>query len=339
LAYGTLSLYGMLEPYWPDDRYYSFTLNEITLLENAAKDVFAMCCKATDYLVEHPDIITKKIAVLAFTLKLRVPKLYEFNADTPTSLIEAGLIQWLWLEQTGHGNDQFNSIHEALVEGWRRNPTLIKKELGHKPTVHFAFSSGDRSDEDMMNTTLLLEACQQAGLPAKRLTMEEISLSTEDRRFYDAQGQHIDVIFKLDPWEYMIGQEFARPCFEDMDNVGKRDEEAILWDLFKNDPRSKWLLPTYFDNEAPVSLTSFARKPIFARECADIVLKENGKVVQDSSVGWYGEEGYVIQELSLLPEFKDIRGKSHYPVLGLWMVDGDPLATSVRIEISRLGYF
>ncbi|EFQ36820.1 glutathionylspermidine synthase, partial [Colletotrichum graminicola M1.001] len=386
LVYGHLSSYRTTEPYWPDNRYYSFTLEEITLLENAAKDVFAMCCEAADYLVEHSDIITEKMGVPAFALqqimeswdrespwgsiygrfdvcfggldhadsRLRVPKFYEFNADTPTSLVEACLIQWLWLEQTGYGNDQFNNIHEALIEGWGRNLTLIEKKLGHKPTVHFAFSSGNHSGEDMMNTMLLLETCQQAGWAAKKLNMEEISLSTEDGRFYDMEGQHIDVIFKLYPWEFMTGQEFAKPCFKDMDNVGKRDEEgnyiggtiwieapykmlwsnkslfAILWELFKDDPRSKWLLPTYFDNEAPTSLTSFARKPIFAREGADIVLKEKGKVVQDSSVGWYGAEGYVIQELALLPEFKDIQGKSHYPVLGLWMVDGDSVGMGIR---------
>ena len=29
------------------------------------------------------------------------PKLLEYNADTPTSLVEASVIQWQWLEQRG----------------------------------------------------------------------------------------------------------------------------------------------------------------------------------------------------------------------------------------------
>ncbi|GKT63783.1 glutathionylspermidine synthase [Colletotrichum tofieldiae] len=386
LVFADLGAHNASEPYWPDDRYYSFALEEITLLENAAKDVFAMCCEAAEYLVEHPDIITKKMAVPAFALKqikeswdrepawgsiygrfdvcfgglnhpdprLRVPKFYEFNADTPTTLVEAASIQWLWLEQTGHGNDQFNGITEALVEGWKRNMALIEGALGHKPTVHFAVGEGDSTGEDAMNTMLLMDTCQQAGWSTKALTVEEISLSKKDGRFYDMQGNHIDVIFKLYPWEYMMEQQFAEPCFKDMDNVGKRDEEgnyiggtiwieapykmlwsnkslfAILWELFKDDPRSKWLLPTYFDDEVPASLTSFARKPIFAREGVDIVLKENGKVIQDASMGWYGAEGYVVQELALLPEFKDAQAKSHYPVLGLWFVDGEPVGMGIR---------
>ena len=43
----------------------------------------------------------------------------EYNADTPTSLLEASVIQWDWLEALHKGADQFNSIHERLVGLWR----------------------------------------------------------------------------------------------------------------------------------------------------------------------------------------------------------------------------
>lgn len=242
------------DPYWPDDRYYSFTSEEIELFENAAQDVFAMCCEAADYIVGHPEIITGKMAIPAFALKqikeswdrepawgsvygrfdvcfggldhpdprLRVPKFYEFNADTPTSVVEAASIQWFWLEQTGHGNDQFNSLTERLIEAWKRNLALIEQQLGHRPTVHFAVGRGEPTGEDAMNTTLLMDTCQQAGWRTKTLYVEEIALS-RDGRFYDPQGQHIDVIFKLYPWEFMVEQQFGEACFQDMENIGKRD--------------------------------------------------------------------------------------------------------------------
>lgn len=102
---------GPSDSYWPDDRYYSFTSDEIDLIEQAGKDVFDMCCEAADYLVEHPEVITGKMAVPPFALqqikeswnreppwgsvygrfdvcfggidhpdpKLRVPKFYEFS--------------------------------------------------------------------------------------------------------------------------------------------------------------------------------------------------------------------------------------------------------------------
>ncbi|KAK6949470.1 hypothetical protein Daesc_009550 [Daldinia eschscholtzii] len=373
------------DPYWPDDRYYSFSSKEIELLEEAGQDVFDMCSEAASILLETPEVITNKMAIPAFVLKqikeswyrdpawgsiygrfdvcfggldhpdprLRVPKFYEFNADTPTSIVEAASIQWFWLEQTGHGNDQLNSLTEKLISAWARNLRLIEETLGHRPTVHFAIGYGEQTGEDAMNTTLLMDTCQQAGWDTKSLYVEQIAMSP-DGRFFDQDGQHIDVIFKLYPWEYMVEQEFGEACFKDMDRVGQRNSAgeyvggtiwieppykmlwsnkalfAILWDLFQDDPRSKWLLPTYFENEAPASLTRFARKPIFAREGADVLLQADGKVIQDAATGYYGKEGYVIQELALLPEFKDDKGAPYYPVLGLWFVDGDVAGMGIR---------
>ncbi|KAE9581194.1 hypothetical protein CGMCC3_g2505 [Colletotrichum fructicola] len=281
------------------------------------------------------------------------PKFYEFNADTPTSLLEAGSIQWLWLEQTGNGSDQHNSITEKLITAWQRNLTHIQQTLGHKPVVHFAVGEGESSGEDAFNVMFLMDTCQQAGWQTKALTVEEISVSKNDGRFYDANGDHLDVIFKLYPWEFMVQEAFAQSCFQDMGKIGLQDEAgnyvggtiwieppykmlwsnksifAILWRLFKDDPRGKWLLPTYV-NEAPSSMTSFARKPIFAREGADVVLQRDGKVIQDASTGDYGAEGYVVQELALLPEFRAADGNTYYPVIGLWFIDGDPAGMGIR---------
>ena len=395
---------GPSDSYWPDDRYYSFTSDEIDLIEQAGKDVFDMCCEAADYLVEHPEVITGKMAVPPFALqqikeswnreppwgsvygrfdvcfggidhpdpKLRVPKFYEFSkscmgygsicantgkkkdADTPTSLVEAASIQWMWLEQTGHGNDQFNSITEKLIDAWKRNMTHIEKMLGHRPTIYFASAEDEPSGEDAMNTSLMMDTAQQAGWTTKIILMEQIAVSAEDRRFYTEEGEHIDVIFKLYPWEFMVNEPFGLLCFMDMENIGKRNDAgeyiggtvwieapykmlwsnkaifSILWKLFKDDPRSKWLLPTYFEDEAPESLTKYAKKPIFAREGADILLQDDDRVIQNSTTGDYGREGHILQELSLPPEFKDEQGASYYPVLGLWFVDGDPAGIGIR---------
>ena len=52
-------------------------------------------------------------------------KLLEFNADTPTSAFETGVFQWKWLEDAiarkvlPEDADQFNSLHERLIEGWK----------------------------------------------------------------------------------------------------------------------------------------------------------------------------------------------------------------------------
>ncbi|KAK8081973.1 glutathionylspermidine synthase [Apiospora saccharicola] len=413
------------DPYWPDNRYYSFTSPEIALLEEAGQDVFAMCCEAADYLVAHPDIVTGQMAIPAFCLqqiaaswnrapawgsvygrfdicfggldhpdpRLRTPKFYEFNADTPMSLVEAATIQWQWLEQTGHGHDQFNSLSERLVAAWRRNLGLIEENSldGHKlGVVHFACSRGEASGEDAMNTTLLMATCEQAGYRAEPLFMDQIGRSRHDGRFYDHRGRHLDVVFKLYPWEWMVEQPFGEACFRDMgrnhnpslllgdDNSYTRGGGtvwieapykmlwsnkglfAVLWRLFRDDPRSKWLLPTYFEGEAPASLTRYARKPLLAREGADVTLHLDGEVLDNTPTGQYGKEGYVVQELAVLPGFRDGletglpqtseekekgEGESeeldapvttYYPVLGLWFVDGEPAGMGIREDTRRI---
>ena len=46
-------------------------------------------------------------------------KLLEYNADTPTTLLESAVLQWHWLQDVFPGFDQWNSLHEQLVDRWK----------------------------------------------------------------------------------------------------------------------------------------------------------------------------------------------------------------------------
>ena len=48
-----------------------------------------------------------------------------------------------------------------------------------------------------------------------------------------------------------------------------------------------------------------------------------------ANAGQYGMEGFVYQELSELPTFVSGDGVCH-PVLGVWMVDGEPSGMGIR---------
>jgi hypothetical protein len=43
------------------------------------------------------------------------PRMLEYNAGTPTALLEAGVVQWHWLQDVHPEADQFNSLHEQLI--------------------------------------------------------------------------------------------------------------------------------------------------------------------------------------------------------------------------------
>lgn len=243
-----------------------------------------------------------------------------------------------------------------LVAAWKRNLKEIEEQIGERGTVFFASAEED-SGEDEMNTALMMDTAQEAGWKTKFIKMEEISHGPDNYFYHVTETDYakIDVIFKLYPWEHMVESVFGEVCFKSMEKMGKKDENgkriggtiwieapykmlwsnkailAILWELFKDDERSKWLLPTYFEDEKPKDFTTYAKKPIFAREGAGVTLVEDSNVLVKTDDDGYGSEGYVVQELARLPEFKDMAtGTPYYPVLGLWVVDGDPAGMGIR---------
>src|SRR5437868_6565568 len=102
-------------PYWDESAYYSFSAKEISLLETASYALNDLCLKAVDHIVSHDLFETFQIpAALLPWIKTswerdehtiygrfdfsydgdQPPKLLEYNADTPTALLEAAVVQW-----------------------------------------------------------------------------------------------------------------------------------------------------------------------------------------------------------------------------------------------------
>ncbi len=87
-------------------------------------------------------------------------KLLEYNADTPTSLVEAASPQWFWMEERFPGADQWNSLHERLIDAWKKQSALLPPGS----PLYFAHTAGDESGEDLMTVAYLKETAEQAGL-------------------------------------------------------------------------------------------------------------------------------------------------------------------------------
>ena len=124
------------DSYWNENQHLVLTLAAAETLEDAALELHAMCLEACEQIVrrgwwERLALPEAAIGLVQsswmsgdFSLYGRfdlawdgtgTPKLLEYNADTPTSLLEAAVIQWQWLEESFPESDQLNSLHEALV--------------------------------------------------------------------------------------------------------------------------------------------------------------------------------------------------------------------------------
>jgi len=345
----TLHPDGEVRPYWEDGAYYAFAPEEIRELERVSAELFAMCIDAGDRIVERGlwrEMVIAEHAVERIVetwhseppsvigrFDLRYdgrspPKLLEFNADTPTSLVESAVVQWNWLEDRFPEEDQWNEIHDRLLHAWRR-------QLPAGSLIHFAHTRAERSGEDMMNTVYLQDTAEQAGHETDALAVEEIGWHPL-LGFVDAHERHIERIFKLYPWEWMVEEEFARHCLDWMgpgvtstlwiEPIYKmlwsnKGVLAVLWELFPGHPN---LLPTYFDSAR--DMTAFVRKPLLSREGQNIQVFAPREGVILETGGDYGAEGYVYQQFAPAPALDG----SNHPVLGVWMVDGEPAGLGVR---------
>jgi glutathionylspermidine synthase len=208
------------QTYWNESAYYSFTSDEIDQIEAATYALDKMCLEAVEHVVANrlfdqfqiPPIFHDFVAeswerdevtiIGRFDLAFdghSPPKLLEYNADTPSSLLEAAVVQWEWRNDTGIGSDQFNSIHERLIEAWSRLP--------NDEPIHFAAMTEDV--EDFVTITYLRDTAQQAGLQNEFIDIQNIGWQSSRGEFVDQAARPIRRCFKLYPWEWMLAESFG----------------------------------------------------------------------------------------------------------------------------------
>jgi glutathionylspermidine synthase len=338
------------ERYWDERAYYAFSLDEIERqIEAPSAEIDAMCLELVGHAIDDESCLRRLKIPEAFwpliseswyrdeaSLYGRLDlcfdgqgaaKLLEYNADTPTSIFEAAVFQWTWLEQAIErriipaGADQFNSIHERLIEAW--------KKLGEGRFLHLTGTTGNA--EDAGTLAYLEDTARQAGLATALIDIEDIGLR-EDGSFVDLDNRAIDLAFKLYPWEWMFRDAFGArlaaaptrwiepPWKAVLSNKGIL---PLLWEMFPGHPN---LLPAFFEDDPDAAGlgASFVRKPLYSREGANVALISEG-VTLVAQEGPYGAEGFIRQALARLPSFSN-----QYPVVGSWLVDHTPCGLSIR---------
>jgi len=338
------------ERYWDERAYYAFSLREIEHeIELPTAEIDAMCLELVARVIDDeralrrlkiPEAFWPLIAAswrsddgslygrIDLSFDGRGPaKLLEYNADTPTSIFEAAVFQWTWLEQALERRivpvsaDQFNSIHERLIDRW--------KLLGDGRHLHLAGMTGN--SEDAGTLAYLEDTASQAGLATTLIDIEQIGWR-DGGGFVDLEGRDIALAFKLYPWEWMFREAFGTKLLEAPTRWIEPPWKAILsnkgilpllWEMFRGHPN---LLPAFFEDD-PESASlgnTFVRKPLLSREGANIMLVSHGTTLVQED-GPYGAEGFVRQAYAPLPNFAN-----NHPVVGSWLVDHVPCGLSIR---------
>lgn len=336
---------GSIRPYWDESVHYVFDMDEVLSMEASVEVLHSMCLEAVEHVVLTerfrdfglPEWSWEPIAQSwrrrdpyvygRFDLRYdgkRPPVLLEYNADTPTTLLEAAILQWHWKTDVFPDDDQWNSLHERLVERWQE----IRPRLAGDET-HFTWSSADMTGEDNVTLAYLQECAAEAGLNTVALAIEQIGYDSDLHRFVDLEEAPISSVFKLYPWEWVLDDEFGRRAVDLLPEtmwveplwktlLSNKAILAVLWEMYPGHPN---LLPAYLDD--PHELTDYLRKPKLGREGGNITVAAPGYQIQTGGV--YGAEGYVYQLFDPLPQFDGM-----HPCLGAWIVGDESAGLGIR---------
>jgi glutathionylspermidine synthase len=349
-------------PYWDESAYWEFTSAEIDRLEAATAEIQRLALAAGDKILDQDRLAQMGIPAAAVPA-IRIAwnseppalygrldlaydgsqiKLLEYNADTPTGLVEAAVAQWYWLEDCFPGADQFNSLHEKLIAKWKDLKDYVSSP------VYFANAG---SEEDQMTVSYLRDTAQQGGLRTQHIAMHEIGWDSGHSRFVDLENHPINTLFKLYPWEWLLSEPFGAnalatlPPSAPLQEWGPRKDRrmwgsmlwiepiwkmlwsnkallAILWEL---NPGHELLVPAYLDG--PRELTSYVRKPILGREGSGIAMIRDGVAVEGVAEA-PGGQACVYQAIAPMAT-----SAGNTAVFGSWLVDGEPAGMGIRESV------
>ena len=338
------SFHSMGGTYWDESVAYSFGSSQIDLLETVTAEMHQLCLRAAEEAVRSRrfaefaipeafhELVAQSWREREPTLYGRFdfswdgagePKLLEYNADTPTALLEASVVQWHWLEDVRMDADQFNSLHEKLIARLQAMRPAAARVL-HLACVR-------DNDEDLGNIEYLRDCALQAGWDARFIAIEDIGW--DGARFLDLDEQTIAALFKLYPWEWLVREEFgqhllSRPAqlFEPAWKMLLSNKAllVLLWEMNYGHPN---LLPAYFTPQKFGA--DYVRKPLLSREGANVTIRSRGVVREQP--GGYGGEGFVYQSVAPLPAFD-----GRYPVIGAWIVGDAPAGIGIREDDSPI---
>ncbi len=330
-------------PYWDETACYQFRPSEIDTLEIAANRLHEMALDIVQEVIdtrqfglflvppEFEDMVIRSWEQREFSIYGRFdlvydgtapPRLLEYNADTPTALVEAAVAQWFWLIDHDPNGDQFNSIHEQLLAAWQ-----LLRQRDDSP-IHFSALSG--VVEDYVTVEYLRDTAIQAGFDTDYLDVEDIGWHHERGRFVDLRERPIRRLFKLYPWEWIIRDDFSEqvrwanvrwiePAWKMI--LSCKSILPLLYDRF---PTSPYLLPASFD---PLP-GDHVRKPVHGREGSNIQVVVGGRVVFETD-GPYPDGPFVYQEFRPPRPFD-----GRYPICGTWIINDTACGLGIREDDS-----
>ncbi len=336
---------------WREDVCYEFSAAQIDLIESVADELHTMIGAAVRYVVENKLYASlgirgetarlleaswtdywsggrrnERAGGLAGRLTLSYDgrdsiKLLGCNYDTAEGLFAASIIQRNWREALAADANQFNGLHEALVERWEE---LAAGQPG-RSRIHLTCATPDPVREGEL--VYLAATAAEAGIETHLLPLQTIGW--DERRFLDDDGQPMSWLAKIYPWDGLTEDAFLHRL-----RAGGMSVLAPLWCwLWSNHgllavlshlyPRHPNLCRAALDESVIGPCDGVTARGLFGLDAASQRIVEHGMVIVDDGVG--GDHGAVWLETP-----HGFREDGVHAVLQAWIVGDKCLGMAVR---------
>lgn len=343
---------------WEESVCYEFSVNQIDMIESVANDVHGLIQDATRHAIDG-----HLLALIGFSSDVahmieeswkafynngpsrrnradlfgRLDFAYDGRDnlkllgacyDGPSGLFTASIVQWNWLEAYFPDANQFNGLHEGLVERWQE---LAVGTRDHD-MVHLTTAMPDALREGEL--AYLAATAEEAGVQTTILAVQDIGW--DGTHFVDLDNRRIRWLLKLYPWEAMLAEKFGDYLFQQQFSVldplwrmpsSNHGLLALLWDMYPEHPNLCRVSLSDLNGE-----TEIIRRSLFGTERPAEQVASRGCVLGDTGPT-DNPGGYVF--IARPPTF---RQESTEMILNTWMIGDKCLGMAVRESRALVGW-
>ncbi|WP_419954175.1 glutathionylspermidine synthase family protein [Neobacillus niacini] len=282
-------------------------------------------------------------------------KMLEFNADTPTFIVECFQINGMACSEFGFDNP--NENQERLLASGITKAILESSKDYISPNV--VFTAHHDHMEDWNTTVYLSQLCK---VPNQILPLSELRLT--DDALLDSNGVPIDVLYRQTyPLEHLL--EDRDPNTGDLVGVDllqlakdrklsivnpvsafllqPKSIQCLIWGLAENeqfytkeerDWINTYMLPTFLEADEFAGTTAFVQKPSFGREGDTITIwDQHSEIDAQNSFQTYHKELPVYQSYVRLPivSLETEKGIEELSIVfGSFLIAGKPSSIGIR---------
>ncbi|MDP4984956.1 bifunctional glutathionylspermidine amidase/synthase [Pseudoalteromonas tunicata] len=213
-------------------RYFIASQSAETALEYATNELHNMFMHATDYVLEHPELLEKFNLPNSVLPKIRQSwdnrlnqlitsrfdfamtknglKVYEYNCDSASCYMESGKVQGKWARHYGinEGHDAGKDLFKDVARAWKKSHA--------KGVVHIL---RDDEAEEAYHALFMQDALKSAGIDSKIIIGLTGLQWSEQGAVIDAEGEQVKWVWKTWSWETALDQ-IRSECDEETLNTG-----------------------------------------------------------------------------------------------------------------------